>query len=290
MTSPRLTMNPSRFAWTRRVLCAAMLVLVAPGLCLAQQASGTQAPAPQRKPEARQPGQVASVPAAGPAGAAASQPRNAQPGKKQSQARPAPGGQAAAKPAVAKPAAAKAAAGRQQARASGRHAAQAPQRRVQCVQYVLANSSFRVRGNARDWWRNAAGIHARGGAPEQGSVLSFRAVRSMPLGHVALVSRVVSSREVLIDHSNWSRGAITRGASVVDVSPNNDWTAVRVALKPGSTVYGSIYPTDGFIHARPHDDAVNVAEKPSDAGLPALNPPPRDLRLPAAGRGGRAPG
>jgi len=83
----------------------------------------------------------------------------------------------------------------------------------------------------------------------------------MPLGHVALVSRVVGDREILIDHANWTRGAITRNASVIDVSPNNDWTAVRVEFKPGSAIHGKVYPTDGFIYARRHDDDVKVSER-----------------------------
>jgi len=168
--------------------------------------------------------------------------------------------------------------------ATARQAAQAPQRRIQCVQYVVANSEFRVRGNARDWWNNARDVHARGNTPEPGSVLSFRSVRTMPLGHVAVVSRVVSSREIRIDHSNWVHRGVLRGAEVVDVSPRNDWTAVRVSLKPGAAAYGSIYPTNGFIYARPHgSDVETLAERPADLGLPRLNPAPRDLR-PAADR------
>jgi len=176
--------------------------------------------------------------------------------------------------------------------AAARQAAQPPQRRIQCVQYVVANSAFRVRGNARDWWRNSAAIHARDNVPDPGSVLSFRSVKSMPLGHVALVTRVVSDREILIDHANWTRGAISRNHSVIDVSPRNDWTAVRVAVKPGAgaTTYGKVYPTDGFIHPRAHDDAVNVAARPVGAAMSVLPPPPRDHRGPAAGRATRDPG
>ncbi len=126
-----------------------------------------------------------------------------------------------------------------------------PSGRGQCVAYVHAHSDFRIQANAHMWWSRAAGIHARSGVPEKGSVLSFRSVRGMHLGHVALVSRVVDSREIEIDHNNWMGVGPSRGASVIDVSPNNDWTAVRVENRPGSRAYGRIYPTDGFIHARP---------------------------------------
>lgn len=276
MASPAQILNPSRVAWMHRILCAAMLVLVAPGLCLAQpapgQGAGAQAQAPQRKPEARQTGQVAAVPAASRAATTTNRPQDGQQARKKATATPASAGQAAARQSSARQAAARPgeATSRQQARASGRQAAQAPRSRIQCVQYVVANSAFRVRGNARDWWRNSAAIHARSNMPEPGSVLSFRSVKTMPLGHVALVTRVVSEREILVDHANWTRGAISRSHSVIDVSPRNDWTAVRLAVKPGAgaSTYGSIYPTDGFIHARARDEVVNLAEKPAEVAPP----------------------
>ena len=140
----------------------------------------------------------------------------------------------------------------QRAQAARKPAAQppVPSGRGQCVAYVHAHSAFRIQANAHMWWARAAGIHARGNAPEVGSVLSFRSVRGMPLGHVALVSRVVDEREIEIDHNNWLGVGPVRGASVVDVSPRNDWTAVRVANRAGTRVYGRVYATDGFIHAR----------------------------------------
>jgi hypothetical protein len=161
--------------------------------------------------------------------------------------------------------------------------------RIPCVQFVRATTDFRLSGNAHLWWSRAAGVHARGSVPEVGSILSFKSIKSMPLGHVAVVSRVISSREIEIDHSNWVNRGVIRGAEVVDVSPRNDWTAVRVSLKPGAAAYGSIYPTNGFIYARPHgSDVETLAERPVDLGLPRMGPPPRDLR-PNAERS-RAPG
>ena len=38
--------------------------------------------------------------------------------------------------------------------------------------------------------------------------------------------------------------------SVIDVSPDNSWTQVRVSLG-GEGKYGSVYPTYGFIYDRP---------------------------------------
>jgi hypothetical protein len=75
-----------------------------------------------------------------------------------------------------------------------------------------------------------------------------------------VVTNVVSSREVMIDHANWagpgaSKGGVSRGMSVIDVSPDNSWTQVRVSL--GNDNYGSVYPTYGFIYDRP-DNGVFV--------------------------------
>ncbi|QDH15208.1 CHAP domain-containing protein [Oecophyllibacter saccharovorans] len=121
---------------------------------------------------------------------------------------------------------------------------------LQCVAFVKQNSAFNIRGNARDWWPSAAGRFARGAQPEVGSVLAFRGTRRMPLGHVSLVSGVVDNRTILVDHSHWASAGISRNVKVVDVSPNNDWSAVRVALGDRTERLGSIYPTHGFIYSR----------------------------------------
>ncbi len=155
---------------------------------------------------------------------------------------------------------------------------------VQCVTFARADTGIELSGNASSWWSNAAGVYQRGARPEAGSVLNFRANGAMRMGHVAVVNQVVNSRTIDIDHANWGgpgavRGGISRDISVVDVSPSNDWSAVRVALGH-SGEYGSIYPTYGFIYNRP-DAGTMVAANDRSAPLPAMNPPPRDLRGPA---------
>jgi hypothetical protein len=77
-------------------------------------------------------------------------------------------------------------------------------------------------------------------------------------------------------------GGVARNIPVVDVSENNDWTAVRVGLGQ-SGEFGSVYPTYGFIYDRP-DTGVMVASNAAPAPQPELNPAPRDLR-PATERG-----
>ncbi|MCQ9155761.1 CHAP domain-containing protein [Acidomonas methanolica] len=128
---------------------------------------------------------------------------------------------------------------------------------IQCVAFAKSASDVVLKGNAADWWYNARGVYARGQTPEPGSVLNFRAIRRMPLGHVAVVREVESNRSIIIDHSHWGQRGIARHVRVVDVSPNNDWSAVRIALSDHGRL-GSIYPTYGFIYARP-DDGMMLA-------------------------------
>jgi len=129
--------------------------------------------------------------------------------------------------------------------------------RLQCVAYARGNSDVQISGNARDWWANAAGTYSRGQTPRAGSVLAFRASRAMPMGHVAVVSKVVDARHVLINHANWSRpGLVEKGVMAVDVSDKGDWSEVRVwygptkslGLRP-SPAFGFIYPSGTVLAA-----------------------------------------
>ncbi len=151
---------------------------------------------------------------------------------------------------------------------------------LQCVPFARENSGIELVGDAATWWGRAAGVYERGAKPEVGSVLNFRANGRMRLGHVAVVTDVVDSRHIGIDHANWAApglhgGNVSRNIKVVDVSERNDWSAVRVALG-SSEEFGSIYPTYGFIYDRPDRGAL-VANTTS-APAPLLNPASRDLR------------
>ena len=147
---------------------------------------------------------------------------------------------------------------------------------LQCVPFARENTGIELAGNAAAWWAAAAGIYERGSRPEVGSILNFRANGRMRSGHVAVVSNVDNARTVEIDHANWANhGGIARNVTVLDVSPDNDWSAVRVQL--GSGDFGSVYPTYGFIYDRP-DHGAMVANNATAPMPNALNPPPRDLR------------
>jgi surface antigen len=127
---------------------------------------------------------------------------------------------------------------------------------ISCVPYARQATGMSISGNGRDWWYNAAGLYARSNRPEVGSVMAFPGSGGMRAGHVAVVERVISPREVHIHHANWGgpgirRGSIMRGVSVIDASPNNDWTQVRVQVGHSAENYGRAYPVYGFIHNRP---------------------------------------
>lgn len=151
---------------------------------------------------------------------------------------------------------------------------------ISCVPYAREVSGIMVVGDAWKWWYNAAGHYARGDRPEVGSVLNFRSNSRMPLGHVAVVDRIVNPREIIVEHANWGsygvRGGVMRNVTVVDVSEANNWSAVRVELGRGAD-FGSVYPTYGFIYNRP-DTGVITASVSRPAPQPDINPVPSDLR------------
>ena len=135
---------------------------------------------------------------------------------------------------------------------------------LQCVPYAREISHISLSGNAFLWWAEASGRYARGASPEQGSVLNFRAVGRMPLGHVAVVTAVLDNRTILVTQANWVRGTITNDVTVQDVSANNDWTQVKVELGDTATT-GASYPTYGFIYNRP-DTGLVIANNGSNNG------------------------
>ena len=125
---------------------------------------------------------------------------------------------------------------------------------LQCVPYARDVSGIQIYGDAHTWWDQARGRYTTGSTPRPGAVMAFSAHRNMQLGHVATVSRVLDSRRVLLDHANWSpingrRGQIEKDVLAVDVSPNNDWSEVRVWYAPLGKVGTTAWPVDGFIYS-----------------------------------------
>lgn len=121
--------------------------------------------------------------------------------------------------------------------------------RVWCVPYARTLSGVELRGNAGTWWNAAKGVYERGHDPAEGAVMVFSSTRKLPMGHVAVVSDVVSDREVLINHANWKRNQVSPAMKVIDVSDKGDWSAVKVESQPGA--YGRVYPISGFVYPAP---------------------------------------
>lgn len=142
-----------------------------------------------------------------------------------------------------------------------------------CVAYAREVTGVHLDGNAAAWWPHAEGRYERGHTPQLGAILVFKPYGDMHVGHVAVVSRVVSAREVLVDQANWVRGRVTKAMSVIDASPANDWTSVKVQY--GGT-HGRDNPTYGFIY--PHvlpasfGEAVAAAEPDGDRVAARLRP------------------
>jgi surface antigen len=143
-----------------------------------------------------------------------------------------------------------------------------------CALYARQVTGVELAGDAGAWWGHALGRYQRGQEPSVGAVLVFRPSGHMRHGHVAVVSRVVNRREILVDQANWIRGRIVKNMSVVDASPGNDWTSVKV-VELSSRTHGRENATYGFIYPtrppREMDDRVVTAsgnEKAQKAALP----------------------
>ena len=121
-------------------------------------------------------------------------------------------------------------------------------KRAWCVPFARNLSGIQIRGNANTWWGQAKDIYQRGKEPRVGSVMAFSKSSRLSMGHVAVVSEIVSDRHVLINHANWKRNKVTLKMGVIDVSDAGDWSKVKVESSPGS--YGSPYPVSGFIHPK----------------------------------------
>ena len=118
---------------------------------------------------------------------------------------------------------------------------------VECAPFARALTGVQLSGDAGDWWRQAAGRYQRASRPAVGSILVLRSSGRLPDGHVAVVTRVMSERQVLVTQANWVHHRVTEDQPVVDVSPSNDWTMVRVWWPPAEAMGVTDYPAYGFV-------------------------------------------
>lgn len=136
---------------------------------------------------------------------------------------------------------------------------------LQCAPYAREHSAIDIHGNAATWWGQAEGSYARGQTPRTGSVLVFKATGAMPVGHVAVVSKIVDDRHVVLNHANWSRpGMVETSAMAEDVSANGDWSSVRVWYAPTQSLGLRASPAFGFIYA-PGSKGMDKPSVTSDA-------------------------
>jgi len=133
---------------------------------------------------------------------------------------------------------------------------------LQCVPFARELSGVQIYGDAHSWWKQADGRYQRGDVPAVGAVLSLKSHSKMRLGHIAVVSKIIDDRNILLSHANWSpingrRGQIERNVAAVDVSEANDWSRVKIWYAPIKALGKTAYPVNGFIYPN---------SKPSKAG------------------------
>ena len=72
----------------------------------------------------------------------------------------------------------------------------------------------------------------------------FQRSDRLPSGHVAVVSRVLCSRQIPVTQANWVHHRISEDQPVIDISAANDWSTVRVwCRRPGKWASASTQPT-----------------------------------------------
>lgn len=118
---------------------------------------------------------------------------------------------------------------------------------LSCAPFARALTGIALVGDAADWWDEASGRYARTSSPQVGGLLVFRRSGRLPSGHVSVVSRVLDARHIHVIQANWVPGELDEDQLIVDVSAENDWTAVRVWYPPTAQMGTFHYPTYGFI-------------------------------------------
>ncbi|MES1974878.1 MAG: CHAP domain-containing protein [Pseudomonadota bacterium] len=126
----------------------------------------------------------------------------------------------------------------------------------ECVPFARAASGIQIYGDAWTWWDQADGRYRRGYAPKVGAVIVFARTSRLPLGHVAVISRVVTPRVAMVTHANWSRidgerGHAEQDVTLTDVSEANDWSVVKVWYRDRDGLGTTVYPVYGFIYGTP---------------------------------------
>lgn len=135
----------------------------------------------------------------------------------------------------------------------------------ECVPFARAASGIQIYGDAWTWWDQADGRYKRGHKPVVGAVIAFAKQDRLQLGHVAVVSRIVEKRVLMLTHANWSRqngerGHVEQDVTLFDVSPDNDWSVVKVWYKDADGLGSTTYRVNGFIYGERADGTKTRAK------------------------------
>ena len=123
-----------------------------------------------------------------------------------------------------------------------------PFHKLFCVEYARARSGLAVFGDAKFWWSRAKNLYARATAPMENAVMVFSGSTRLKKGHVAVVTNIISKREIRVDQANWqNHGEIDHATPVLDVSAKNDWSQVRVWDMRSNGFGAHVYAISGFI-------------------------------------------
>jgi hypothetical protein len=121
-------------------------------------------------------------------------------------------------------------------------------KRLFCVEYARMRSGLAVFGDARHWWDRAKNLYARASHPVEEAVMVFSGSKRLKRGHVAVVTDIVSPRQIIVDQANWqNKGEIDHATPVLDVSAGNDWSLVRVWDMRSNGFGTHVYAISGFI-------------------------------------------
>jgi surface antigen len=145
---------------------------------------------------------------------------------------------------------------------------------ISCAPFARELSGVALYGDAADWWDAADGRYDRSNEPRIGSVLVLRREQRLPSGHVSVVSRVLGARQIEVIQANWVPGQLDVDQLVVDVSPQNDWSVVRVWWPPVGQLGSHEYEAYGFIHApgaATHDGLARAAPVAARLSLTSMH-------------------
>lgn len=146
---------------------------------------------------------------------------------------------------------------------------------LQCVTFARQFTGMQIFGDAWTWWEKATGRYEEGNTPKPGAVLVFRSQGRMKLGHVAVVSQIITDRYIQVTHANWSpingrRGQVEDNVNVMDVSEAGDWSKVKVWYGPSNDLGTTVYTTYGFIYQDPSQ--VRMGEHVTTIAQPEAAP------------------